>query len=136
MEQESAVAECEITVTEAKVCRRRNYHVSLFSSKTTICEEIHSATDWKRHPSEQVAVLHSVIVLYVKGCTTQVEGTEATVRSELKILNLDEGEATNSGTVRTAVPHKTTASRNIPAEFQEMLPEFKLLIIQKMKKKP
>jgi hypothetical protein len=65
-----------------------------------------------------------------RGYTTQIKGTEVTVHSELKILNLNEGEATNSGTGRTAVPHKTTTSRNIPAEFQELLPDFQLYIIQ------
>ena len=36
----------------------------------------------------------------------------------------------------TAVPHKTTISRNISAEFQEMLPDIQIHAIHKRKKKP
>jgi hypothetical protein len=38
--------------------------------------------------------------------------------------------------VRTAVPDKANISRNIPADLQEMLPEFQLCIIEKRKKDP
>jgi hypothetical protein len=69
------------------------------------------------------------------GCITQVNGTELPDHSELKFLNLGEGESTNSGTGRSAVPHKTNISRNIPVEFQEMLPAVQLYIIWRRKKK-
>jgi hypothetical protein len=65
-----------------------------------------------------------------------VNGTEVTVHFKLKLLNVDEGEATNSDTGGTAVPHKTTISRNISAEFQEMLPDIQIHAIHKRKKKP
>jgi hypothetical protein len=38
--------------------------------------------------------------------------------------------------VRTAVPDKAIISGNIPADFQEVLPEFQLYIIEKRKKGP
>jgi len=41
-----------------------------------------------------VSVLHSVIDPYAK----VVNGTEVTVHFKLKLLNVDEGEATNSDT--------------------------------------
>jgi len=57
-----------------------------------------------------------------------------TVHCELKVLNLDEGETKKLTHGRTSMPYKTTASPNIPAEFQEILPVFQLYIIQKRKK--
>ena len=90
----------------ANVRRLRNKQVSLLSFKATTYKEIHSAQHWKKHSSENAAVLHSVIVLNARGCKTQVKGTERPDHSELNILNLDEVEDTNSDTGRTAVPHK------------------------------
>jgi len=63
-----------------------------------------------------------------------LNGTELPDHSELNILNLDEGEATKSGPGRTAAPHKTKIPGNIPADFQEALPNFRLYIIQKREK--
>jgi len=44
------------------------------------------------------------------------------------------GEATKSGILKTAVPPKTNISPNIPADFQEVLPDFQPYIIQRGEK--